>query len=198
MDDKGNTNQSGCCDGGQCCPPGPGGGRRFSGRWKTPVFTVVILLACGVAAYSLFWRGNNAASTSCCPPGSPEAAACGQTVANPGFDHETAPVGLSVTALFSGEVSLSSEQLNTIGDLRAAVESHGEQMQFQSLLPTDSGYRKLVEQNKVASFPAFVVTGQEGVLVLNGDQFDIDTIKVVFKAATATSSASSASEKKTL
>ena len=198
MDDNSNTDVSGCCDGGQCCPPGQGRGRQFSNRWKTLVFIVVILSACGVGAYSLFWRSDNAASTSCCPPGSPEAAACGQVTANPGFDHEAAPVGLSVTALFSSEASLSNEQLNAIGNLRAAVESHGEQLLFESLQPTDSVYRKLVEQYQVVSFPAFVITGQEGVLVLNGDQLDIDTVKVVFKTATATNCASPASEKKTL
>lgn len=198
MVDKGNSDQSGCCEGGECCTPGPGGSGRFSSRWKTLVFTVVILLACGVAAYSLFRRGNNAASTSCCPPGSPEAAACGQATGNIGFDHEAAPVGLSVTALFSGEVLLTSEQLNTIGDLRAAVECHGEQMQFQSLQPTDSAYRGLVEQHQVASFPTFVVTGREGALVLSGDQFNIDTVEVVFTAATTTGGANSAPEKKTL
>lgn len=198
MDDQSNNNQPGCCEDGQCCPPGQGRVGRFLSRWRTLVFTVVILLACGVAAYSVFWRGDNAASTSCCPPGSPEAAACGQAADKSGFDHESAPVGLCVTALFSGEVSLSSEQLNTIGDLRAAVESHSAQFQFESLQSADSAYRRIAEQNKVVSFPAFVITGQEGVLVLSADQFGIDTVKVVFKGATATGGASLASEKKPL
>ncbi len=197
MDDTDKVNQSGCCEGGQCCPPGQVRDKGKSARWKTLAFTAVVLLACGVTAYSLFWRGDSAATTSCCPPGSPAAAACGQTAANPGFDHEAAPVGLCLTALLSGEESLSSEQLTAIGDLRAAAESRGEQLQFELLQPADSEYQKLVELNRVVSLPAFVIRGQEGILVLSGDQFGIDTVKKVFNAATLLPSANAASESST-
>ncbi len=185
MDDKGNAVGSGCCEGGDCCPPGGDNPGRKPARWKTLIFVVVILLAGAVAAYSLFWRSDNAASTSCCPPGSPQAAACGQAAVAPGFDHDKASVGLTLTALLDVGDALSGEQLMTVGDVRTALESNGEQLRFEVLRPGDSTYQSVIDKHQITSFPTFVIKGQEGVLVLNGDQFGIDTVKVRFKSVLA-------------
>ncbi|MHC4364192.1 MAG: hypothetical protein ACYSTJ_01835 [Planctomycetota bacterium] len=43
--------------GGDCCSPGPGGGK----GWKTAIFVLVVLAAGGVAAHSVLTNGNRAA-----------------------------------------------------------------------------------------------------------------------------------------
>lgn len=61
--------QSPCCENGGCCSsPAPGGNKMM--RWKTIIFTIVVLSACSVAAYSLFWRADGKANSGCCPSAS--------------------------------------------------------------------------------------------------------------------------------
>lgn len=193
MDDNDNVNQSGCCDDGHCCPPTPGGESRRPGRWKTLIFSGVILLACAVAAYSLYWRSDKTAASACCPPGSPAAAACGQTATNTGFDHAAARVGLSLVVLTKTGEALSREKLAIIGGVRASLESHDAQLHFETIESADTAFLKLVNQHRITTFPTVIVSGQDEVLVLSESQVSADTILSVFKptpVATAPDSAS--------
>lgn len=96
-----NAGKPPCCEGSGCCAPESGKVPSQNAPWKTIVFTAVIVLAAGVAAYSLFWRSPDATSTACCPPGSEAAAACGSSTVIPVFDHSMAPAGLSLYLLLS-------------------------------------------------------------------------------------------------
>lgn len=193
MDDNGNVNQPGCCDDGQCCSPTPGEGHTPT-RWKTLIFSGVILLACAVAAYSLFWRSDKTPASACCPPGSAAAAACGEAVTNPGFDHAAAPVGLSLVVLTNTGEALSNEKLAIIGEVRASLESHDSQLQFETLESADTAFQKLVNQYGITAFPAVIVKGQDKILVLREDRISADTILSVFKPKPASAAPDSASK----
>lgn len=180
MDDNDKDNQPGCCDGGQCCSSTPTDTGPGSARWKTLIFTAVLLLAGAVAAYSLFWR-TPATPASCCPPGSAAASACGEAQSSPEFDHTTAPAGLSLLVLLHESDALSSDKMATISEVRAVVESHGEQLQVETVRSSDSAFAHLADQYRISAFPAIVVTGHNGVLILGNDQMRADTILSVFE-----------------
>ena len=192
MGDNGKDNQPGCCEGGQCCSPTPTDAGRKSRRWKTLIFTAVLLLAGGVAAYSLFWR-TPATPAACCPPGSAAAAACGESATDPGYDHTAAPTGLSLVVLLHVGDALSSEQMAAISDVRTAVETQGDQLQFQTLRFGDPDFLKVADQYGIAKFPALVVTGQSRFLVLGNDQVRADTILSAFERKASSTSPDSAS-----
>ena len=192
MDDNGKDNQPGCCDGGQCCSPTTTDKGRKSSLWKTLVFTGVILLAGGVAAYSLFWR-SPAAPAACCPPGSAAAAACGGAATVPGYDHTAMPTGLSLVILLHVGDNLATEKMAAISDVRTAVEKHGEQLQVETVRFGDPAFLKLADQYSITKFPAVVVTGQSRVIVLANDQVRADTILSVFERKSSSTSTDSTS-----
>ncbi len=194
MDDNGNFNQPGCCEDGQCCPPTPSGESRRPGLWKIWIFSGVILLACTVAAYSLFWRSDKTAASACCPPGSAAAAACGQAATNPGFDHTAAPIGLSLVVLTKTGEALSGEKLAMIGEVRTSLESHDARLQFETLESGDTAFLKLVNQYGITALPAVIVTGQDKVLVLSERQVNANTILSVFNPVPASAATDSTSK----
>ncbi len=194
VDDINKDNLPGCCEGGQCCSPTPGGDTRKPDRWKSLMFSGVILLACAVAAYSLFWRSPDAATSACCPPGSAAAVACGSSAVIPVFDHSMAPAGLSLYLLLSATDSLSQQQFAVISEVRGAVESKGSRLELETLRPSDGFFPAMVSGHGITSFPAFLVFGQRDSLTLSLTSFRSDTILSVFVLPAESSEVSTTSE----
>jgi hypothetical protein len=76
--------------------------------------------------------------------------------------------------------ALDQQELATIGEVRAAVESKGSQLQFQVVAANDTSFSRLANAGGITTFPAFLVFGQRDSLALSQDHFSRATILSVF------------------
>ncbi len=183
MTDKMNDGQKPCCDG-DCCQGSEGSSSKKRGGWKTLTFAAVLLLAGGVAAYSLFWKGGTAASSSCCPAGSAGCSTpCPTTTAIAGYDEylDGADLGLAVFLTDGGALTATAAQ--AIDEVRSELEKRGSHVQMVYLTPTDSAFSKAADRYKIASFPALVVIANGSSQVLAQQDISRNSIVDIYDKA---------------
>lgn len=186
MNEDEKDNQRSCCGDSHCCPPTAVGTGGQKGRWRTIVFTVVILLACAAMAYSLFVRDNSDAASGCCPGGAP-AMAIGIEDDRPTATLNETLAGSDpalVVLLHIGDI-LSEQEVATIGDVKTAIESRGGQIRVWTLAFGDPAFLEALDRFKVTAFPAILVHGGNGTVVIHREEIRKDTILSILQQESA-------------
>jgi hypothetical protein len=181
VNERQNGGQSPCCEGSDCCQPSGSGEGRRNKRWKTLVFTAVILLAGAVTAYSLFWRDRGAVNSSCCPPGSAECATpCVVVAPMPGFDDRLAGADFSLTVLLPAGCEFPQQAGDAIHAVITDLEAKGTQVRMLYLTPADSAFAAAADRCKITSCPTVLVQTKSGSTVLAQAGISKDSILSIY------------------
>jgi len=187
VDNKEGNSQSPCCENSNCCSSTSGDCGNRSSRWKSVIFTAVIIMASAVAAYSLFWRDQGSAPSACCPTGSSVSAiAVAEYNSIAGLDATLAgSESALVVLLHIGDV-LSERDSAAISDVRAAMALKGSQVPVWTFKFGDPAFLEAINRFNVTKFPAVLVRGKYGTVVLYRDNIQKDTILSIFEQKSAT------------
>jgi len=181
MSNRDRNGQPPCCDDSDCCSALAPGSDAGGTGWKTAIFTVVILLAVAVAAYSLFWRGDEGGNASGCVPGSAAcAAACGGLPAIAGLEQELAGNDFALLVFPGPGDQLPRAVETTVSIANIAINARGARARRLTLHPDDPVYANAAEQFKVATFPAVLALGKTNSVVLTGSSIHEDTILRIY------------------
>lgn len=172
-----------CSNDPACCAPSPSG---LSRAWKTGIFTIVILVAVGISAYSLFWHdpGNNVGGCGFGAGGCETG--CAILTGIPTLDQQLIGVdfGLVVIPAETG----SSETSAAIGGVAARLMAASARFRVINLSDDDPTTRKVIDKYALAAFPSVVALGGTNSAVFVGDEITEETLwqaSQKFSAATA-------------
>ena len=181
MNEKQNGGQSPCCEGSDCCQSSGSGAGRGNNRWKTLVFTAVILLAGAVTAYSLFWRDQGAVNSPCCPTASAGCATpCGKVTAIAGFDDQLEGADFALAVFLPAGCEFPQRAGDAIHAVMTDLEAKGTQVQMLYLTPADSAFAAAADRYKITSCPTVLVHTKSGSTVLAQAEISADTILSIY------------------
>ena len=193
MKDDERNDQSPCCGGSDCCKPTATNGGDQGSRWGTLIFTVVLLLAGAVAAYSLFLRKDDAVSSGCCPSGSAGTAACAPSPTITGFDQRLTWTEFSFVIFLRPGDELPQGVSDVLAAASDEIGAKETRPQTRTLHPEDPAFAKAVDQYQITTFPAVLVLGTASSAVLTVGDVSKDSIMNLYALNAAAVSAGSAS-----
>ena len=199
-DQNDNKNQDDiCCEGGDCCA------QTSTGGWKTIVFTVIIILAVGVAGYSLFLREPNPAASGCdpatCSPTSCDAATSSNATAGgnaiiSGIPQITiggesidavndledllAEVDLAILLFIYSEDQIPRENFIAIKQAIRLFEKKSVKSRIYKIFYEDPLFRSGLERFGISRLPAIVLQSEFGSQVLSVDNLTTDNILYIY------------------
>ncbi len=147
-------NQSSCCSGGECSPKDGGGG-----FFKTSIFAIIIILALGVTAYSLFFK-KNAATADCAPGAVPKPVEYLSEV--PGLREELSENDFAILVFSDGYNETSSEIKGTLDNCMKIIQSKSPGTEMLVLTPEAPYYQEAVDHYVITGFPAVLTLGRYG------------------------------------
>lgn len=179
MNDRDENFRPDCCEDSDCSCTSTSDGSNSGSGWKIVVFSVVILLAGAVAAYSLIWRsGDN--SSGCVPGSAACAVSCAGLSAIPGLEQELAGYDFALVVLPSPEEGLPPDIASTVSAANIAINAKGVKARRLTLHPDDSVFATVADQFKIAEFPAVLALGKTSAVVLTQSGIHEDTILNVY------------------
>lgn len=182
MDDQQSDGQSPCCEGADCCPRSGSREGKRSNRWKTLVFTTVILLAGAVTAYSLFWRDRGAGSSSCCGTASAGCATpCGAVTPIAGFDEQLEGTDFALAVFLPAGCEFPQRAGEVVHEVITELEAKGAHVQVLYLSPADSTFAKAADRYKITGCPTVLVHTKGGNAVLAQDGISKDAILSIYE-----------------
>jgi len=185
MKDDERNNQSPCCGGSDCCKPTATDGGDKGNRWGTLIFTIVLLLAGAVAAYSLFLRKNDAVSSGCCPGGLSGAAACVAAPTITGFDQRLTWTDFSFVVFLRPGDKLPQGVSDALAAASDEIGAKGTRPQTRTLLPEDPAFARAVDQYQITTFPTVLVLGTTSSVVLTLGDVSKDSIMNLYALSSA-------------
>jgi hypothetical protein len=190
MNDDKNNEQAGCsCQGSNCCQPESPvkSGKKL---WKTLVFTAIVLSACAVAAYSLFWNKPTAASPSCCSSGSASSAAgINYGTIIPGMDELLTGASFAFIIFPRLHEQLPTHMTAVIDSVKS--ELSGKDLGFRMLTvnPEDPVYIVAINNFNINEYPAILALGPNCKRVLTASDLSLESLLTIYRKSKAASSA---------
>ena len=168
------------CQGDDCCSPQSGSGGK--GPLKTVLFSIIVIAAMAVTAYSLFIKEPPAAGT--CGPSCGPDAVCGDLTniepLKPRLD------GLQFAYLVINDTNSSGTKLTGLVDL--AVDSL-KVLKIKagsiSLNPGDPGYAEAVDYFELDQFPIAIAIGCTVDIIINDDPVTLEGLMKAWQRASA-------------
>ena len=182
MNDQQRDGESPCCGGGDCCQPGGGGEGKRSNRWRTLVFTAVILLAGVVTAYSLFWRNRGEVSSSCCATASAGCATpCGTVTPIAGLDDRLEGADFAIAVFLPAGCAFPQHVADVIHGVITDLGANGTHVRMLYFSPADAAFAKAADRYKITSCPTILVSTKTDKAVLAQEAISRDSILNIYK-----------------
>ncbi len=179
-----------CCEGGDCCTPTSSGG-----GWKTIVFTAIIILAVGVAGYSLFLREPNPAASGCDPAtcsstscdaatscntaisGIPQITIGGESIdAVNDLDNRPTGVDVAILLFLYSDYQISRDDFIVIKQATRLLDKKGVKSRVFKIFYEDPQFRPGLERYGISRLPAIVLRTDFGSELLSVDNLTTDVI----------------------
>lgn len=187
MSDNDREDQSPCCGDSDCCKPNSTNGGRRKSHWRTIIFTLVLLLASAVAAYSLFLREESTADAGCCPSGTTTAACC-PTPATAAPAQKLTWTDFSFVVLLRAEDDLPQHVSDVIATTSDEIGAKAIRPQTVTLRPDDPAFEATVSQYQITKFPSVLVLGTNIAVTLTTDDISRDSIMSLYATNATVSS----------
>ena len=162
--EAGDKNES-CCEGTDCCSVSSYEKKGIRKRWKTVIFTIVVLLAIGVTAYSIFLHDedNNGygSSTAGC------AAPCGIVTTITGLDEKIAGLDFAMVMMLDSEEEIPEGLTESIEAAATRIKSMNKAAGILILRPDDIEFSETVRKFNIDKFPAVLTLGRNCSAVLS-------------------------------
>lgn len=164
-----------CCSDSSCCTPRPSGPSR---AFKTGAVSIVLLLAAGVSAYSLFWRDSDPGGAGCgAGVGCGSGCAIGTSIALLDQRLIGADFGLVVLSDTAGASIIAA----TIGEVAARVMTTARQLKVINLTQQDPLFPAVMSKYSVAAYPAVIALGGASSMVFTGEQITSEALWQIFQ-----------------
>ncbi len=173
-----------CCENGDCCATTATGG-----GWKTIVFTVIIILAVGVAGYSLFLREPNSTASGCDPAtctttNCDAATSClpktttggGSNNAVKDFDEQLKDLDLAVLLFIYNDDQISRDDFTAVKQATRSFDKRGIKSRVSIVYYEDRLFRTGLKRFGISRLPALVLYTKSGSETMVVDNLTIDAI----------------------
>jgi hypothetical protein len=173
-----------CCDGGDCCAT-----KSPKSGWKTIVFTFIIVLALGVAGYSLFLKDPKL-SGSACDPATCTSANCaapsiipsgattgiGSKTAVMDFDEQLVKVDVAIILFVFNDDQISRDDFTAVKEATRDLDKRGVKSLVSMVSYGDPLFKTGLERFGISRLPALVLHTKSGSHMMVAENLSIDTV----------------------
>ncbi len=138
--------------------------------FKTVVFTVVMLLAAAVAAYTLIYKENDASSCGISIPD------YGGINGTPVLADELGIFEFAFITLVQAEFDFPEEMNDAVVEVAATAKASGVRTSIVRLKSDDERFAPIVEQYMIERFPAVIVMGLYSYAVFYNDEISEESL----------------------
>ncbi len=166
-----------CSEGSSCCAPPSGGPSK---ALKTGILTVIVLLALGVSAYSLFWRDSGAGAAGCDPGAGGCGSGCAISTGIPLLDQRLIGADFGLVVIIDETEAPTTSA--AIGSVAARIMATDQTMRVINLTSDDPVASAIIDKYSPASYPAVIALGGTSNATFAGAEITEDALWQTFQA----------------